>query len=115
MPPPFGRRPGGIASPVSFSTTDPRGNGFDGVLLGRDVADVFLYVVRLADVAGVDLGAEAPAKPARKESLPGRWLSGCHSRPALRSGNMSAPPSGGSEPRPNGLPSRTCPHPGDHG
>src|ERR671920_547557 len=34
MPPPFGRRPGGIASPVSFSAADPRGNGCDVVLLG---------------------------------------------------------------------------------
>jgi hypothetical protein len=29
MPPPFGRRPGGIATRVSFSAADPRGNGFD--------------------------------------------------------------------------------------
>src|SRR5918997_3419127 len=34
MPPPFGRRPGGIASRVSFSADDPRGNGFDVVLRG---------------------------------------------------------------------------------
>src|SRR5919199_417662 len=33
MPPPFGRRPGGIASRVSFSAADPRGNGSDVVLL----------------------------------------------------------------------------------
>src|SRR5919107_738495 len=33
MPPPFGRRPGGIASRVSFSAVGPRGNGFDVVLL----------------------------------------------------------------------------------
>jgi NTP pyrophosphatase (non-canonical NTP hydrolase) len=35
--------------------------------LGDELADVFLYLVRLADVAGVDLGAAALAKLARNE------------------------------------------------
>ena len=36
--------------------------------LGEELADVFLYLVRLADVAGVDLGAEAAKKLTRNES-----------------------------------------------
>jgi len=36
--------------------------------LGEELADVLLYLVRLADVAGVDLGAEALAKLARNEA-----------------------------------------------
>lgn len=36
--------------------------------LGEELADVLLYLVRLADVAGVDLGAEALAKLARNET-----------------------------------------------
>src|SRR3712207_879245 len=36
MPPPFGRRPGGIALRVSFSAADPGGNGFHVVLLEGD-------------------------------------------------------------------------------
>lgn len=35
--------------------------------LGEELADVLLYLVRLADVAGVDLGAEALAKLERNE------------------------------------------------
>jgi dCTP diphosphatase len=35
--------------------------------LGDELADVLLYLVRLADVAGVDLGAAASAKLARNE------------------------------------------------
>src|SRR3954469_19847785 len=35
--------------------------------LGDELADVLLYLVRLADVAGVDLGAAATAKLARNE------------------------------------------------
>jgi dCTP diphosphatase len=36
--------------------------------LGEELADVLLYLVRLADVAGVDLGAEAAKKLTRNES-----------------------------------------------
>lgn len=36
--------------------------------LGEELADVLLYLVRLADVAGVDLGAEAIRKLTRNES-----------------------------------------------
>lgn len=36
--------------------------------LGEELGDVLLYLVRLADVAGVDLGAEAAAKLARNET-----------------------------------------------
>ena len=36
--------------------------------LGDELADVLLYLVRLADVAGIDLGAEAVKKLARNES-----------------------------------------------
>jgi dCTP diphosphatase len=36
--------------------------------LGEELADVLLYLVRLADVAGVDLRAEALKKLARNES-----------------------------------------------
>jgi NTP pyrophosphatase (non-canonical NTP hydrolase) len=35
--------------------------------LGDELADVLLYLIRLADVAGVDLGAAARAKRARNE------------------------------------------------
>ena len=35
--------------------------------LGAELADVLLYLVRLADVAGVDLGAEAAKKLALNE------------------------------------------------
>ncbi len=36
--------------------------------LGEELADVLLYLVRLADVAGLDLGDEALKKLARNES-----------------------------------------------
>ena len=36
--------------------------------LGEELADVLLYLVRLADVAGIDLGAEAARKLRRSES-----------------------------------------------
>lgn len=36
--------------------------------LGEELADVLLYLVRLADVAGVDLGAAAEQKLTRNES-----------------------------------------------
>ncbi|MGY1884156.1 nucleotide pyrophosphohydrolase [Blastococcus sp. SYSU DS0753] len=36
--------------------------------LGEELADVLLYLVRLADVAGLDLGAEAAKKLAANES-----------------------------------------------
>ncbi|TYP90799.1 nucleotide pyrophosphohydrolase [Blastococcus xanthinilyticus] len=36
--------------------------------LGDELADVLLYLVRLADVVGVDLGAEATKKLATNES-----------------------------------------------
>ena len=36
--------------------------------LGEELADVLLYLVRLADVAGIDLGAEAAKKLTRNES-----------------------------------------------
>jgi dCTP diphosphatase len=36
--------------------------------LGEELADVLLYLVRLADVAGIDLGAEAAKKLMRNES-----------------------------------------------
>jgi NTP pyrophosphatase (non-canonical NTP hydrolase) len=36
--------------------------------LGEELADVLLYLVRLADVAGVDLGAAASKKLTRNES-----------------------------------------------
>src|SRR5687767_4051215 len=36
--------------------------------LGEELADVLLYLVRLVDVAGVDLGAEAARKLTRNES-----------------------------------------------
>lgn len=35
--------------------------------IGDELADVFIYLVRLADVLGVDLGAAAEAKLARNE------------------------------------------------
>jgi dCTP diphosphatase len=37
------------------------------VRLGDELADVLLYLLRLADVAGIDLGAAATAKLARNE------------------------------------------------
>jgi NTP pyrophosphatase (non-canonical NTP hydrolase) len=48
----------------------PSGVEVDGELrdrLGAELADVLLYLVRLADVAGVDLGAEAAKKLALNE------------------------------------------------
>ena len=48
----------------------PAGVEVDGELrdrLGAELADVLLYLVRLADVAGVDLGAEAAKKLALNE------------------------------------------------
>jgi dCTP diphosphatase len=48
----------------------PAGISLDGELrdrLGAELADVLLYLVRLADVAGVDLGAEAAKKLALNE------------------------------------------------
>jgi NTP pyrophosphatase (non-canonical NTP hydrolase) len=36
--------------------------------LGEELADVLLYLVRLADVAGLDLGAEAERKLASNEA-----------------------------------------------
>jgi NTP pyrophosphatase (non-canonical NTP hydrolase) len=48
----------------------PAGQVVDGELgkrLGDELADVLLYLVRLADVAGVDLGAAALQKLARNE------------------------------------------------
>jgi dCTP diphosphatase len=38
------------------------------VRLGEELADVLLYLVRLADVAGLDLGAEAVKKLTRNET-----------------------------------------------
>ncbi len=67
MPPPFGRRPGGIATRVSFSATGQGDNCFGGISLEGNVADI-VYLVRLADVAGVDVDIEAVAKLARDES-----------------------------------------------
>jgi dCTP diphosphatase len=49
----------------------PNGAVPDGDLrerLGDELADVLLYLVRLADIAGVDLGAAAQAKLARNEA-----------------------------------------------
>jgi NTP pyrophosphatase (non-canonical NTP hydrolase) len=48
----------------------PAGTVVDGdlrVRLGEELADVLLYLVRLADVVGVDLGAEAAKKLALNE------------------------------------------------
>lgn len=36
--------------------------------LGEELADVLLYLVRLADVAGVDLGGEASRKLAKNDA-----------------------------------------------
>ena len=45
----------------------PAGAVPDVERLGDELADVLLYLVRLADVGGVDLGAAALAKLARNE------------------------------------------------
>ena len=84
--------------------------------LGEELADVLLYLVRLADVAGIDLGAEAAKKLMRNESrFPAVAHRGVAQNGTDRCRSMELPPIGGSEPRPNRLPPRTRLHPGDHG
>jgi len=62
---------GEVAELVQWLPTDQAGGTMPGShlreRLGDELADVLLYLVRLADVAGVDLGAEALKKLATNE------------------------------------------------
>jgi dCTP diphosphatase len=56
---------GEVAELVQWLPADALPNSDLRERLGDELADVLLYLVRLADVAGVDLGAAALAKLAR--------------------------------------------------
>src|SRR3954447_4011607 len=58
---------GEVAELVQWLPADVGPNDALRERLGGDLADVLLYLVRLADIAGVDLGAAALAKLARNE------------------------------------------------
>src|SRR3954447_18892503 len=58
---------GEVAELVQWLPADALPNSDLRERLGDELADVLLYLVRLADVAGVDLGAAALAKLARNE------------------------------------------------
>ena len=58
---------GEVAELVQWLPADAVPDGDMRSRLGEEMADVLLYLVRLADVVGVDLGAAALAKLARNE------------------------------------------------
>jgi dCTP diphosphatase len=58
---------GEVAELVQWLPADTVVDGELQARLGDELADVLLYLVRLADVAGVDLGAAALTKLARNE------------------------------------------------
>jgi NTP pyrophosphatase (non-canonical NTP hydrolase) len=58
---------GEVAELVQWLPAGADGDGDLRARLGEELADVLLYLVRLADVVGVDLGAEAAKKLAQNE------------------------------------------------
>ena len=60
---------GEVAELVQWLPADEAASASDDFRerLGAELADVLLYLVRLADVAGIDLGAAASAKLDRNE------------------------------------------------
>jgi dCTP diphosphatase len=58
---------GEVAELVQWLPANALADGDLRARLGDELADVLLYLVRLADVAGVDLGAAALAKLVRNE------------------------------------------------
>ena len=58
---------GEVAELVQWLPSGATGEGELQERLGDELADVLLYLVRLADVAGIDLGAAASAKLTRNE------------------------------------------------